>query len=834
MIRFPAPVADFAARTLTRSLTSSVRHCAVALLALLSIIAALHVSAASRVEGEPARAGAMGTKSALDNSFMASFDARVPTVNFFAINPDRVEQAKAANVAKFRKALQIGITQRTTDEAFDTPTLTLQWQPTASGGLVAHFKARTPGAIASRVAIQTSGLPTGSELRFAGSDAPFTVIHTASFNEIAASLDEAGRYWTPMTDGDTQLIEVFMPTGGETSGVRVSVEAISHIFASVSDRFMSAKATKAQGTCYINPVCTAQSPGFINAKNSVANMVFQSGAGSYVCTGNLLNDSVPSTQIPYFISSAHCISTQAEANTLVTYWNYENPTCQAPNISLNDAVVTAVQGGATLLYAPLSSDVLLLQLRGTVPATAYFAGWDSAMIGGGSAISVVHHPGGDPRKVSAGQTLASPFSIVSQDQISGSFITVAYTSSSTEGGSSGGGLFTTISDSYFLRGALCCGDALCNNSGSVNNLANRDYFSRLDLAFPQLKQWLDPVATSLGPLSRRGGIDIDGNNKSVLLVASTSGTMQAGRLQSNNTFTWTAQAHPGQNYRLLGAVDFLGSGRSDMAGFEVATLNALGQGDVRIYSNFSLAGSGQFLRAVKPAWDVQVVGDLDGDGFGDLVWRFLGQSPNIDDQGVSYIWFTSGGAYQQLRKRGGAPLTWKLLGAADFDGINGTDMVYVSPENNIRVLMATPGRTCANLSGGTITAGSTAIKLADFTGNRRGDILARNASTGAIQIIVLNGAGLNLPDYAGVADDPNASCTASSLSVTQTATYTFSSDPTLTILATGDFNGGGIFDILFMRPDRTLVLWLMNANGAAPTVVNAGTAPAGMTAFPLQ
>jgi hypothetical protein len=356
-----------------------------------------------------------------------------------------------------------------------------------------------------------------------------------------------------------------------------------------------------------------------------------------------------------------------------------------------------------------------------------------------------------------------------------------------------------------------------------------------------LKQWLDPTLVTLPPLSKRGGIDLDGNNKSVLLVTSTAGVTQAGRL-TNNSFVWSSTPilNPGQSFRTLGAVDFAGTGKSDLAALQTASLNASGQGDARLYRNFDIAGGGSSLRLVKPTWDVQAVGDLDGDGFGDLVWRFQGQSPNIDDQGVSYIWFTDGNGVAQVRKRGGAPLTWKLLGAADLNGDNAADMIYVSPENAVRVLMATgtlaAPRTCANLSGGTIPAGATAIKLADFTGNRRGDILARNSTTGAITIISLSGVGLTLPAYTGAPDDPNASCTASSLSVTQTATYTFTSNPSWSIFATGDFDGDGIFDIVFIQPDpgRTLTMWKMGANGAQPTVFNAGTAPANFSAFPLQ
>jgi|GEM_PF-1881861 len=815
-----------------------------ALLLAFSVSAsAASTDAPRRVLGEPVKAGTLKTKIASQDSFVGNFEANAPTVTFFVMDPDRVEQAKVANVSKFRKATQIGITQMTREEAFDAPGVALNWTSSASGTLVAHFKARTPGALATRVGLVTRGLPTGSELRFAGSDAPFSVVHVATPNEFASLLDDAGRYWTPMTDGDTQLIEVHLPPGEATIGIGVSIDAISHIFASVNNGFKAATQLKGlSGACNVDAICPTQTAGYVGAKNAVAHMVYQAGCGtggalsSCICTGTLIIDTVTTTQIPYFYGANHCISTQAQANTLTTYWNYDNPVCRGADIARSQS--NALFGGAALLYANEPTDVLLLQLTpsaGTaVPLTAFFSGWDTSAIAGSTAVTIIHHPQGDPKKVTLGQTLANPFTVLT-DMGSSTYITATYTSGVTERGSSGSGVFSIFGGNYFLRGGLLGGPSSCATAGDITNPDNRDYYSRFDLAFPTLKQWLDPIPLPLPPLSKRGGIDLDGNNRSVLLVTSTAGLTQAGRLV-NNVFQWSTSTilNPGQNFRSLGAVDFAGTGRSDLAVLETSALNFLGQGDARLYRNFNIASGGSSLRLVKPEWDVQVVGDLDGDGFGDLVWRFRGVSANIDDTGVSYIWFTDGNGVTQVRKRGGAPLTWKLLGAADLNGDNAADMVYVSPANAVRVLMATPARTCANLSGGNLTAGSSAIKIADFTGNRRGDILTRNATTGEVQIIVLNATGLTLPPYAGAPDDPNASCTSSNLSVTQTPTYTFNSNPTWTIFATGDFNGDGIFDIVFMQPDRTLTVWQMNANGAGPTVFNAGAAPANFTPFPLQ
>ena len=109
-------------------------------------------------------------------------------------------------------------------------------------------------------------------------------------------------------------------------------------------------------------------------------------------------------------------------------------------------------------------------------------------------------------------------------------------------------------------------------------------------------------------------------------------------------------------------------------------------------------------------------------------------------------------------------------------------------------------------------------------------------SSGEVRLISLNAAGLSLPAFTGDPDDQNASCTSSPLALAQTViNVSVNADPTWTYFASGDFNGDGIFDIVWKRPDNSLVLWLMNANGAAPTVIsNAGSAPASSTPLSLQ
>jgi cyclophilin family peptidyl-prolyl cis-trans isomerase len=327
-----------------------------------------------------------------------------------------------------------------------------------------------------------------------------------------------------------------------------------------------------------------------------------------------------------------------------------------------------------------------------------------------------------------------------------------------------------------------------------------------------------------------GVIDIDGNGRQNIVLRNTSlatPQIRVGRLV-NNQFQFTAQDDPGAKFRLVATTDFDGNGKSDLVFLDTSQTQF---GDVRIWTDFQRSTE-RFWRQVKQVWDVQVTGDLDGDGAGDIVWRYLAPDPR--DTGVSYIWFNNGTQAPVVRKRGGAPLDWTLLGAGDFDLNGSADMVYISPDNQIRVLMATPNRTCANLSAGSIPAGFRAIQVGDFSGSRRGDILMRNPTTGQVMIKTMTGAGLSLPEFTGNPDDPNASCTPTSLALATSDLNLLPSDPNWRFYAAGDFDANGVADVVWRRADGTLTLWLLNnASGfTAPAIIdNAGSAPIGFTVF---
>ncbi|MEO7741341.1 MAG: trypsin-like peptidase domain-containing protein [Usitatibacter sp.] len=387
-----------------------------------------------------------------------------------------IDVLKKANAVPGLKMLRIGIGRDVVGP--EGSSASLLWTPVA-GGYVAHWEVTSTGARALRVALSARAIDPLAQLRFIGSDAPQTVYGPVSGTEIAAN----HAFWSPVLEGERATVEVFVPS---PANLQLAIPQVSHLFVSPLDRDVERLAKVAEA-CEVDFICRATSDAQLaQAGRAVARMTITEEGSSGFCTGTLLNPA-DNSFTPYFLSAAHCISTQEAARSLSTYWFYERSACGAGTVSTS---AVQVGGGATLLHANVSNDFSLMRLNSSPPSGAVYAGWDAAFPTLGAAVTAVHHPAGDVKKVSAG-TLSS-LGPASQNLATGNFQRVSWNSTATgvtEGGSSGSALFTGNSSAgYRARGGLLGGPSSC--TATAANLF--DEYSRLDLAFGYIAQYLAP------------------------------------------------------------------------------------------------------------------------------------------------------------------------------------------------------------------------------------------------------------------------------------------------------------------------------------------------------
>ena len=402
--------------------------------------------------------------------------APVTRIELGPADASAIDAMKKANSVPGLKMLRIGVGRETTDTPAGSDSL--QWAP-VNGGYVAHWEVTSTGAAALRVALAARAIDPAAQLRFAGSGAPGTVYGPFSGAEIAANHP----YWSPVLEGERATVEVFVRT---PVGLELAIPQVSHLFVSPLARDVESLAKVAQA-CEIDFICRAPADAQLaQTGRAVARMTLTEEGSTGFCTGTLLNPA-DNSFTPYFLTAAHCISTQSAASSLSTYWFYERTTCGGS--TLNPSAVQ-VPGGATLLYANVSNDFSFMRLNTSPPSGAVFAGWDASFPAIGAAVTAVHHPDADVKKVSLGTV--SSLGPAFQNLATGHFQRVSWAGTATgvtEGGSSGSALFTgNATAGYRARGGLLGGPSSC--TATAANLF--DEYSRLDLAFGYIAQYLAP------------------------------------------------------------------------------------------------------------------------------------------------------------------------------------------------------------------------------------------------------------------------------------------------------------------------------------------------------
>ncbi|MCQ2228609.1 MAG: trypsin-like peptidase domain-containing protein [Bacteroidales bacterium] len=243
--------------------------------------------------------------------------------------------------------------------------------------------------------------------------------------------------------------------------------------------------------CEVNVSCD---DSYAEIKQSVCRLLIN---GNSYGTGTLVNNTLQDGK-PYVITAAHVV-TDNKITSCLALFNFESPFCQ--DIEPNSSYMEKIQD-ATLVEIDETRDMALLCLS-SAPVSAsrpYWSGWNlSTDVSGMDRFYCIHHPYGDVRKVSIADAVMANTSYTYDKTNSGKdfelnnhWRVIKWISGTTEGGSSGSGLFDS---NLRLIGSLSGGLASCRNEKS-------DYYWMLANNWDVLKTYLDPAKT--GALSMNG------------------------------------------------------------------------------------------------------------------------------------------------------------------------------------------------------------------------------------------------------------------------------------------------------------------------------------------
>jgi len=338
-------------------------------------------------------------------------------------------------------------------------------QSTPDGGFVWAMAIESTGAGALRVHLGGLNLPPDADLYF------FSPEGQAFGPYSGKGPNGDGQFWSNSVFGSKGVVQLryYGPNAADDlKGISFNISEVGHVGPKFSQGLIAATESfcSFNVACIENASCFNGTPAEI-AKSSVALMQWISGQFIYTCTGSLIADSDSGTQIPYFITANHCLSTNAIAQNLETYFQF-TLTCGS-----NSCPGQTFPGGIQRLGASVKAtgtvgDFTLLQLAQTPPAGSMFLGWNNAPIANtnNAALYRISHPAWAPQAYSAGAVSTSAPTCTGWPR--GERIYSRTTTGGTEGGSSGSPV-VNASSQFVGQLSGACGTNVNNACDQTNN-----------------------------------------------------------------------------------------------------------------------------------------------------------------------------------------------------------------------------------------------------------------------------------------------------------------------------------------------------------------------------
>jgi len=277
-------------------------------------------------------------------------------------------------------------------------------QSARDGGFTWTAAVESPTASALRIHFTNFLLPQNAALYIYNTDGEVFGPYTG------AGPGNAGDFWSNTVSGSLAYIQLRHFGEPEGEAARFDIGDVVYLGSRFLLPLMQQQKVvediaRTKTLCSYNEPCIEDASCYndsaVNdAKKAAAHMQFVSGPWVYICSGGLIADKDTSSQIPYFMTANHCISTRKMANSLECFWQYATSSCGGACYDPIGAVPRTL--GADIVSHSGTGDYSLMQLWEDPPAGSVFLGWNSGDVANvnNTELFRISHPSGAPQAYS--------------------------------------------------------------------------------------------------------------------------------------------------------------------------------------------------------------------------------------------------------------------------------------------------------------------------------------------------------------------------------------------------------------------------------------------------